>query len=162
MKSLNFEISKSGTGLGVVAADANATISQYQVARIVVTLNQADFYPNKGDWNCVLVHLEPMGSSAPTQVSDYSITMHLLPDPLVKGRFTLFLNEALGNELVVGSLNHVYYNFELYYDNTLISQPVSGNSQIGLYKTNVSQHYAQDDLGNAFAALDALEDRLNG
>lgn len=162
MKILKFNISADGTTLNVTPNAENSNISQYEVVKVQVDLDSATLYPNETERCAVILNLLPPTTTVPSSVSDYTVKMHMIPDPSTRKRFYLYLNEALGRNMIVGTQNLVYYDFQIYRNATLLSQNISASNTIALYKTNLSTHYAQDDFSNLFAGLQALEDKLNG
>ena len=151
---IDFSISAdSATGTVLtVSKSGSDTVSQYGIVTIRATLSQ-DTLPG----NCVVImRLDPPSATAPTSLSDYSVLMHMVPDPTAAGRYYLYLNEAIGKRMTIGSLNSVYYNFQVYRGETLCSQAISQSDVIQLYRTNINTAWAPDDLGNAFAAIGRL------
>ena len=156
LATINFNISASGSALTVTKTETDP-ISQYQIARLEVTLDNTITLPAS-----VILRLEPPTGTAPTTIDGYSVLVHMIPDPDTLGSYYIYLNEIIGHNMKVGSLNSVYYNFQIYDKNgTLLSQPVSALDVINLYKTNLSAHWSPDDLENAFVSIKNLYDMKN-
>jgi hypothetical protein len=164
MKDIEFYIkanSSTGTILTVTQPDTNLNISQYDISKVVVQLDEATLYPSGVSGCSIIMRMLSGASSAPTSLSGYddSLLCHLIPDPSGKGKFYFFPGEAIGHSMSFGSLNRIYFNFQIYRGSTLCSQAI-GSDSFSLYRTNLSGHYQPDDLSKLYAGLNLIQEKI--
>jgi hypothetical protein len=159
MKTLTFSIDSSGSSLVVTPSASNEPVSQYEITKVVVKLGSS-LDPSASYHYSVIMRLETPTASSPADLTGYSILMHLTPDTTSFGQFTLYLNEAIKTNLSIGDHNLVYYNFQIYRNGQLFSQPVSSSSYIEYYKTPTNVKFSSDDMSRLLVSIDDLEEKI--
>jgi hypothetical protein len=157
VKEIKFNLAKSGTNALTVTKTA-VNVSQYEQVKIVVQLDPA-FYDKADNRNVVSLNLEPPSSVfSPASRSDYSIKVHLIPDPSAVGLFYVWLGGLLKDKIQPGNAQGVYYNFAVTQnEGTEYDQPIALTDVIEIYKTNTQYSYSPDDFENLFVSLNDIK-----
>lgn len=164
VNELGYTLSPSGTsgGLNVAASASNEDISQYQEVIVKANIASALFDNVIYDGFVVVLHISQPTVSTISDIDDFDYHIHLRPRIGVPGEYFVNLNEFLGRNLTIGTLNSCQFKFQILAKTSAAwdSYVQINTGTIGLYKTNLDYSTKADDLSNAFSVLSELNAKL--